>query len=72
MWECKSESASKHINNTNESGSIPFDRYSSIDFIVPEAGTWDVEPAICLLHDDAVSDELEVFVDCSDVFENLD
>jgi len=66
-----SESAAEDIDDTDEGGCVPFDCNSSVDFIIPEAWSWDVESTIGFLHYDAVGYKLEVFVDCCNVFENL-
>ena len=66
-----SESASKDVNDADEGACIPFDGDSAIDFVVPEAGAGNVESTVGFLHDDAVGNEFEIFVDGSDCFENL-
>ena len=72
MQICGSEGAAKHIDDADERGRIPLDGDGSIDLVVPKAGAGDVEPAVGLLHDDAVGDELEVFIDLGDVLEDLE
>lgn len=67
-----SERASEDVDDADESGRVPLDGDSSVDFVVPEAGARDVEPAVCLLHDDAIGDELEVLIDVGDALEDLD
>lgn len=67
----ESQSTAEDVDNTDQGRSIPFDSNSSIYFIIPEAGAGDVESTIGLLHNDAVSNELEVAIDCCDVLENL-
>lgn len=71
MSYCQSQCASEDIHDANKSWGIPFDGDSSVNFIIPEAGSWYVESAISFLHDDAVGYELEVFVDSGDILENL-
>jgi hypothetical protein len=67
-----SKRTSEDIDDANERRCVPLDSDSAIDFIIPEAGAGDVESAVCLLHDDAIGDELEVPIDCCDILENLD
>lgn len=67
----ESERASEDVNNADEGRGIPLDGHCSVDLVVPEARTRDVKTAIGLLHDDAVSNKLEVAIDCSDTLENL-
>ena len=67
-----SQGTSEDIDNADEWGCIPLDGDSSIDFVIPEAGSRDVESAVSLLHNDAVGDELEITVGIGDVFEDLD
>lgn len=66
-----SEGAAEDIDDANETGGVPLDSHCPVDFVVPKAGARNVESAVGLLHDDAVGDELEVFIDCSDVLEDL-
>ena len=68
----RSECASEDIDDADQGGCVPFDSDSAVDFVVPEAGARDVEAAVSFLHDDAVGDELEIFVESCDVFEDLD
>jgi hypothetical protein len=67
-----SQCASEHIDYANKSRGIPFDSHRSIHLVVPEARSRYVQAAVSLLHDDAIGDELEVFVDCCDVLQNLE
>ena len=67
----KSEGTAKDVNYADEGGRVPLDGDGAIDLIIPVAGAWEVEAAIGLLHDDTVSDELEVSIDASDGFEDL-
>ncbi len=62
-----SERTSKDIDDADERRSIPFDGDCAIDFVIPKAWSWDIESTISLLHDDAISYELKVFVDCGDI-----
>lgn len=71
MNVCGSEGAAEDVDDTDEGRSIPLDGDSAVDFVVPEARAGNVESAVGFLHDDAVGDELEVFVDGGDFFENL-
>ncbi len=66
-----SQSASEDIDDADERGGVPLDGDSAVDFIVPEARSWNIESAVCFLHDDAIGDEFEVFIDGSDVLEDL-
>lgn len=66
-----SERASEDVDDADECGRVPLDGDSSVDFVVPEAGAGDVEPAVGLLHDDAIGDELEVLIDVGDALEDL-
>ena len=68
----RSQGTSEDIDDADEWGRIPLDSHSSIDFVVPEAGPGDVESAVCLLHDDAVGDELEIAIGVGDALEDLD
>jgi hypothetical protein len=68
----RSECAPEDVDDANQGGRVPFDGNCTVNLVVPEAGTGNVEAAVCLLHDDAVSDELEVTVDCGDGLEDLD
>lgn len=71
MNVCESEGAAEDIDDTDEGRCIPFDGDSAVDFVVPEARTGNVESTVGFLHDDAVGDELEVFVDVGDFSEDL-
>ena len=67
-----SECASEDVDDADECGGVPLDGDGSVDLVVPEAGSGDVESAVGLLHDDAVGDELEVLIDVGDALEDLD
>jgi hypothetical protein len=67
----ESQGAAEDVDDADERGGVPLDGDCSIDFIIPEAGSRDVESAVCLLHDDAVGDELEVAIDVGDALEDL-
>ena len=66
-----SQRTSEHIDDAYQAGSIPLDCHSAVNFIVPEAGSRDIEPAVSLLHDDAVGDKLEVLIDSGNVLQDL-
>ncbi len=67
----RSKSTSEDVDDADEGGRVPLDGDGAVDFVVPEAGAWDVESAVGFLHDDTVGDELEVFVDGGDGLEDL-
>lgn len=67
----RSKSTSEDVDDADEGWCVPLDGDRPIDFVVPEAGAGDVESAIGFLHDDAVGDEFEVFVDSGDALEDL-
>lgn len=66
-----SKGTSEDIDNADEGGSIPLDSHGSIDFVIPETGTRDIESAISFLHDYAVGNEFEVTIDVCNALENL-
>jgi hypothetical protein len=72
MKGCGSESTAEDVDDADEGRGIPLYGDGSVDFVVPEAGARNVEPAVGFLHDDAVGDELEVLVDGCDFLEDLD
>jgi hypothetical protein len=67
----ESKRASEDIDDADKGRGVPLDSDGAIDLVVPEAGTRDIEPTVCLLHDDAVGDELKVLVDSSNILEDL-
>lgn len=67
----QSKRASEDVDDADEGGGVPLDSDGAIDLVVPEAGARDIEATVCLLHDDAVGDELKVLVDGSNIFEDL-
>lgn len=69
---CKSQSATEDVDDTDEGRCVPLNGNSAVDFIVPEARSRDIESAVRLLHDDAIGNELEVFVDLGDILKDLD
>jgi len=67
----RSKCTSEDIDDADQGRRVPFHSDSPVNFVVPETRARDVESAISFLHDDAVGDEFEVFVECCDVFEDL-
>ena len=72
MKVCESESTAEDVDDTDERWGVPLDGNSAVDLVVPEARAGNVESTVSFLHDDAVGDELEVFVGVGDFFEDLD
>ncbi len=68
----QSEGASEYINNAYKGWSVPFNSDRPIYFVIPKARAWNIQPAVCLLHDDAVGNELKVLIYWCDIFQNLE
>ncbi len=67
----ESQSASEDIDNAYKWRCIPFDGDGSIYLVVPEAWSRDVKSAVGFLHDDAISNELEVAIGIGDGLQDL-
>lgn len=66
-----SKGTSKNINNTDKWRRIPFNSDGAINLIIPITRSRQIKPAISFLHDDAVGNKFEIFIDISNWFKNL-